>query len=167
MPNGVVLSRGAIASNLDALARAWAWTGDDVVVQALPLFHAHGLILGVLGTLRRNGTVRHLGRFDPASVADAFRDGGTMLFAVPTMYHRLADACKRDPALAADGLGNVALAWSSYAGGNYNLRLRFFQGGRWGPIHAVTASTRYHAHPSLAYDRRRFAQPSAPLPRRH
>jgi malonyl-CoA/methylmalonyl-CoA synthetase len=114
MPKGVVLSRGAIASNLDALATAWAWTGDDVVVQALPLFHAHGLILGVLGTLRRNGTVRHLGRFDPASVADAFRDGGTMLFAVPTMYHRLADACKQDPALAA-ALGNARLLVSGSA----------------------------------------------------
>ena len=31
---------------------AWAWTGDDVLAHALPLFHVHGLILGVLGPLR-------------------------------------------------------------------------------------------------------------------
>ncbi|MFL5520273.1 MAG: AMP-binding protein, partial [Gemmatimonadales bacterium] len=54
-PKGAVLPRRAIASNLDALADAWAWTGDDVVAHGLPLFHVHGLILGVLGPLRRGG----------------------------------------------------------------------------------------------------------------
>ena len=45
-PKGAVLPRRAIASNLDALAEAWEWTGDDVVAHGLPLFHVHGLILG-------------------------------------------------------------------------------------------------------------------------
>ena len=47
-PKGAVLPRRAIASNLDALADAWQWTGDDVLAQALPLFHVHGLLLGVV-----------------------------------------------------------------------------------------------------------------------
>ncbi|WP_418956901.1 acyl-CoA synthetase [Streptomyces tritici] len=99
-PKGVVLSRRAIAASLDALADAWAWTGEDVLVHALPLFHVHGLILGVLGPLRRGGAVRHLGSFSAAGVARALGDGGgTMLFGVPTMYHRLADALDDDPAL--------------------------------------------------------------------
>jgi malonyl-CoA/methylmalonyl-CoA synthetase len=102
LPKGVILSRRAIASNLDALATAWAWTSQDVVVQALPLFHGHGLVLGVLGTLRRAGTVHHLGRFDPKAVCEAFASGGTALFAVPTMYHRLGNACEEDPSLASD-----------------------------------------------------------------
>ena len=50
-PKGAVLPRQAIASNLDALADAWEWTGDDVVAHALPLFHVHGLILGTLDCL--------------------------------------------------------------------------------------------------------------------
>lgn len=100
-PKGVIISRGAITSNLDALAGAWAWTADDVVVQALPLFHAHGLLLGILGPLRRGGAAHHVGHFTPEAVADGLRDGGTMLFAVPTMYHRLADACAADASLAA------------------------------------------------------------------
>ncbi|MFJ4961071.1 acyl-CoA synthetase [Streptomyces sp. NPDC088729] len=90
-PKGAVLPRRAVAASLDALEDAWRWTGDDVLVHALPLFHVHGLILGVLGPLRRGGSVRHLGRFSAEGVARELADGGTMLFGVPTMYHRLAE----------------------------------------------------------------------------
>ena len=69
-PKGVVLPRRAIATNLDALADAWAWTGDDVVAHGLPLFHVHGLILGVLGPLRRGGGAWHLGRFSSEAAGD-------------------------------------------------------------------------------------------------
>jgi malonyl-CoA/methylmalonyl-CoA synthetase len=99
-PKGVVLGAGAIAANLDALASAWSWSAADVLVHALPLFHVHGLVVATLGTLRRGGEVRHLGAFDPASAAAALAADATMLFAVPTMYHRLADAAQADPAIA-------------------------------------------------------------------
>ncbi|MFE7772675.1 acyl-CoA synthetase [Streptomyces sp. NPDC057445] len=99
-PKGAVLPRRAIAASLDALEEAWAWTGDDVLVHALPLFHVHGLILGILGPLRRGGSVRHLGKFSPEGVARELGAGGTMLFGVPTMYHRLAEALDGDPELA-------------------------------------------------------------------
>ncbi|MFE0760215.1 acyl-CoA synthetase [Streptomyces smyrnaeus] len=98
-PKGVVLSRRAVASSLDALEDAWQWTADDVLVHGLPLFHVHGLILGVLGPLRRGGALRHLGRFSTEGVTRELASGGTMLFGVPTMYHRLADACASDPDL--------------------------------------------------------------------
>jgi malonyl-CoA/methylmalonyl-CoA synthetase len=99
-PKGVVLPRRAIASTLDALEDAWQWTEDDVLVHGLPLFHVHGLILGVLGPLRRGGTLHHLGRFSTRGVASALSDGGTMLFGVPTMYHRLAEALDAEAELA-------------------------------------------------------------------
>src|SRR4051812_30373541 len=89
-PKGVVLPRRALATNLDALADAWAWSCDDVVAHGLPLFHVHGLILGVLGPLRRGGSAWHLGRFSSQAAAAALQDHATMLFGVPTMYHRLA-----------------------------------------------------------------------------
>ncbi|CAL9411586.1 acyl-CoA synthetase [Streptomyces sp. enrichment culture] len=98
-PKGAVLPRRALAASLDALADAWAWTADDVLVHALPLFHVHGLVLGVLGPLRRGGSVRHLGRFTTEGVARELADGGTMLFGVPTMYHRVAEALGTDDAL--------------------------------------------------------------------
>ncbi|MEU9124782.1 acyl-CoA synthetase [Streptomyces sp. NPDC048506] len=99
-PKGVVLPRRALARTLDALQDAWQWTADDVLVHALPLFHVHGLILGVLGPLRRGGSVHHLGRFSTDAVARELSADGTMLFGVPTMYHRLAAAVGHDPALA-------------------------------------------------------------------
>ncbi len=113
-PKGAVIPRRAIAATLDALADAWQWTADDVLVHALPLFHVHGLILGVLGPLRRGGSVRHLGRFDPAGVARELAGDATMLFGVPTMYHRLAEALPGDPALAS-ALGRARLLVSGSA----------------------------------------------------
>lgn len=99
-PKGVVLPRRALAHTLDDLADAWQWTERDVLVHALPLFHVHGLVLGILGPLRRGGSVCHLGRFSTEAVAAELADGGTMLFGVPTMYHRLAEAVGDDPALS-------------------------------------------------------------------
>ncbi|MER5882387.1 acyl-CoA synthetase [Streptomyces sp. NPDC001941] len=101
-PKGVVLPRRAVAATLDALEDAWGWTARDVLVHGLPLFHVHGLILGVLGPLRRGGALRHLGRFSVEGVARELADGGTMLFGVPTMYHRLALALD-----GADGTGGT------------------------------------------------------------
>ncbi|MYY13619.1 AMP-binding protein [Streptomyces sp. SID4919] len=98
-PKGAVLPRRALAASLDALARVWAWTGDDVLVHGLPLFHVHGLVLGTLGPLRLGGEVRHLGRFSTEGVARELGAGATMLFGVPTMYHRIAEALPGDPAL--------------------------------------------------------------------
>lgn len=98
-PKGAVIPRRAITSTLDALADAWQWTGDDVLVHGLPLFHVHGLVLGILGPLRRGGAVRHLGRFSPEGVARELGAGATMLFGVPTMYHRIAEALPNDPEL--------------------------------------------------------------------
>ncbi|GAA2523776.1 MULTISPECIES: acyl-CoA synthetase [Streptomyces] len=98
-PKGAVLPRRAVAATLDALADAWRWTGDDVLVHGLPLFHVHGLVLGTLGPLRRGGSVRHLGRFTTEGVARELNDGATMLFGVPTMYHRVAEALPADPEL--------------------------------------------------------------------
>ncbi len=99
-PKGAVIPRRAVATTLDALADAWQWTGDDVLVHGLPLFHVHGLVLGILGPLRRGGSVRHLGRFSTEGVTRELDAGATMLFGVPTMYHRIAETLPGDPALA-------------------------------------------------------------------
>ncbi|MFJ8104881.1 acyl-CoA synthetase [Streptomyces sp. NPDC096132] len=98
-PKGAVIPRRAVAATLDALADAWQWTGEDVLVHGLPLFHVHGLVLGVLGPLRRGGSVRHLGRFSTEGVARELNGGASMLFGVPTMYHRVAEALPGDPEL--------------------------------------------------------------------
>ncbi|HTU31474.1 MAG TPA: acyl-CoA synthetase [Solirubrobacteraceae bacterium] len=113
-PKGVLMPRRAIASNLDALADAWDWTEADRLVHALPIFHVHGLVLGLVGPLRRGGQVRHLGRFSPEAVAGALAAGDTMLFGVPTMYHRLAQLAEDDPE-AARALGRARVLVSGSA----------------------------------------------------
>lgn len=113
-PKGVVLPRRALAADLDALAAAWEWTERDVLVHALPLFHVHGLVLGVLGPLRLGAAVHHLTSFSPGGVAEQLGGAATMLFGVPTMYHRLAAAAEQDPGIAA-ALGNARLLVSGSA----------------------------------------------------
>ncbi|HME46701.1 acyl-CoA synthetase [Mycobacterium sp.] len=85
-PKGVVLSRRAIAADLDALARAWQWTADDTLAHGLPLFHVHGLVLGLLGSLRIGNRFVHTGRPTPAGYAAA---QGTLYFGVPTVWSRV------------------------------------------------------------------------------
>jgi fatty acid CoA ligase FadD36 len=92
-PKGVLLSRDAIAADLDALAGAWAWTAGDTLVHGLPLYHVHGLVLGVLGALRTGSRLVHTGRPTPGGYAAA---GGSLYFGVPTVWSRVA----RDPAAA-------------------------------------------------------------------
>ena len=89
-PKGVVLSRAALAADLDALAEAWAWSADDTLAHGLPLYHVHGLVLGVLGPLRVGSSLVHTGRPTPQAYAAA---GASMYFGVPTVWHRIA----RDP----------------------------------------------------------------------
>jgi malonyl-CoA/methylmalonyl-CoA synthetase len=110
-PKGAVLTRSAVASNVDALAEAWEWTDADLLAHALPLFHVHGLILGVVGPLRRGGRLHHIGALDPKALAAA---APTMVFGVPTQYHRLADALEDDPDSAA-AIGRARLLVSGSA----------------------------------------------------
>jgi fatty acid CoA ligase FadD36 len=87
LPKGVVLSRTAVAGDLDALAAAWGWTAQDTLVHGLPLFHVHGLILGVLGALRVGSALVHTGRPDAQAYAAA---QGSLYFGVPTVWSRVA-----------------------------------------------------------------------------
>ena len=108
LPKGVVLSAAAIAADLDLLAAAWEWTPGDVLAHGLPLFHVHGLILGVLGALRVGSPLVHTGRPTPAAYAAA---GGTLYFGVPTVWSRVAE----DPS-AARALRRARLLVSGSAG---------------------------------------------------
>lgn len=103
-PKAAALTDRNIAANLDMLADAWAWTGADTVVHALPLFHVHGLVLGLYGALRRGGALRWVPRFSSgdlaAAVAEEAGRGSAIVFAVPTMYHRLCEAADQPPGLA-------------------------------------------------------------------
>lgn len=99
---GVVLSHGALAANVGAVTGLWRFSEADVLVLALPLFHVHGLGLGVLGTLLSGNACVLVPRFSPAAVAQVIEEhGGTVFMGVPTMYHQLLTWLDEDPARAA------------------------------------------------------------------
>ena len=106
-PKGVVVSRRAIAADIDALAEAWQWTPDDTLVHGLPLYHVHGLVLGLLGSLRVGNRFVHTGKATPEAYAAA---GGSLYFGVPTVWSRVVD----EPA-AASALSSARLLVSGSA----------------------------------------------------
>jgi malonyl-CoA/methylmalonyl-CoA synthetase len=90
-PKGAMLTHGNALASCEALRIAWRWTANDRLVLALPLFHVHGLGVGLHGTLLCGGSTVLLPRFDGDDVLDAARDhDATLFFGVPTMYARLA-----------------------------------------------------------------------------
>jgi len=86
-PKGVMISRSALAADLDALYEAWDWTAEDHLVHGLPLSHVHGLVLGVLGALRVGCRLTHTVKPTPDAYAAA---AGTLYFGVPTVWSRVA-----------------------------------------------------------------------------
>src|SRR5262249_28935506 len=48
---GAALLHRNLAANAASVTAAWRWTAADRLLLALPLFHAHGLFVGVHGTL--------------------------------------------------------------------------------------------------------------------
>jgi fatty acid CoA ligase FadD36 len=100
-PKGVVIDRAAIAADLDGLADAWDWTAGDTLVHGLPLFHVHGLVLGLLGPLRIGSPLIHTGRPLPERYAGAAGRGGSLYFGVPTVWSRVVGDATSAAALRA------------------------------------------------------------------
>jgi fatty acid CoA ligase FadD36 len=86
LPKAVPISSAAITWCLDALADAWEWTPDDTLVHGLPLHHVHGLVLGLLGSLRVKSRFVHTGSPTPSAYAAA---RGSLYFGVPTVWSRI------------------------------------------------------------------------------
>lgn len=92
-PKGAVLSHANLLAGSESVGLAWRWAPADRLVLALPLFHAHGLCVGLHGTLLAGASAVLLPRFEADAVLDAARErGASMFFGVPTMYHRLAQS---------------------------------------------------------------------------
>jgi malonyl-CoA/methylmalonyl-CoA synthetase len=90
-PKGAVLTHANLLAGCESVRLAWRWAEADRLVLALPLFHIHGLGVGLHGTLLAGGSAILLPRFSVDGVLDAARDhDATLFFGVPTMYHRLA-----------------------------------------------------------------------------
>lgn len=96
-PKGAPLSHGNVLAGTRALQQCWDWRPDDVLVSALPLFHVHGLLVALAGTLTSRASIILHDHFDAAAVVDSVIDAGaSLLFGVPTMWSRIADAGRLD-----------------------------------------------------------------------
>jgi malonyl-CoA/methylmalonyl-CoA synthetase len=95
---GAMLTHGNFLHNSAAVTQAWRWRPEDVLILALPLFHMHGLGVGLHGTLLQGSSLHLLRRFDAEAVFGAMLGADTtMFFGVPTMYHRLLEVARRRP----------------------------------------------------------------------
>jgi malonyl-CoA/methylmalonyl-CoA synthetase len=91
-PKGVPLTHGNLLASATAVNLAWRWEPDDRLLLTLPLFHVHGLGVGLNGSLCAGASVALAARFDPDEVAERAEQGATLFFGVPTMYHRLVES---------------------------------------------------------------------------
>ncbi|MFN8484919.1 MAG: AMP-binding protein [Anaerolineae bacterium] len=95
---GAMLSHANLAANITAVTQAWRWTAADRLLLTLPLFHIHGLGVGLHGALITGASADLRPRFDPAEVIAALDAGGiSLFFGVPTMYARLLAAARNAP----------------------------------------------------------------------
>jgi malonyl-CoA/methylmalonyl-CoA synthetase len=95
-PKGALLDHGNLLAQGRGALEVWRWTDQDTLVHALPLFHLHGLGMGLHGTLL-SGASAVLVSFTPENVVGELTRGGTMLFGVPSMYQRLCEWLEQNP----------------------------------------------------------------------
>ncbi len=93
---GAVITHDNILATVTGLLAAWAWEPADALLLTLPLFHTHGLVVGLHCALAAGATVLLRRRFDAGEVATGLIQGeSTLFFGVPTMYVRLVEELKR------------------------------------------------------------------------
>lgn len=89
---GAMLSHGNLLSNALTLKDYWGWSGKDVLIHALPIFHVHGLFVASHCALLSGARMIWFAKFDPNAVITRLPEA-TVFMGVPTLYVRLlADA---------------------------------------------------------------------------
>ena len=86
---GALLTHGNLAHQARALMLAWSIRPSDVVLHALPLFHAHGLLIATLPALWAGASLMFRYGFD-ADDAISCLPSATCFMGVPFYYARLA-----------------------------------------------------------------------------
>jgi malonyl-CoA/methylmalonyl-CoA synthetase len=85
-PKGVVHTQANLASSLRALQACWKFSAGDILVNALPLFHIHGLSFATHLSLLSGSCMRVDESFHPRRTLDSV-GRGTVFMAVPTFYY--------------------------------------------------------------------------------
>jgi malonyl-CoA/methylmalonyl-CoA synthetase len=107
---GAMLSHGNLRSSAACLHGYWGFSGSDVLLHALPIFHVHGLFVAIHAALFSGCTMLWHGKFEPQKVlVDLPR--ATVFMGVPTFYTRLLAM----PALNAQACATMRLFISGSA----------------------------------------------------
>jgi malonyl-CoA/methylmalonyl-CoA synthetase len=85
---GAMLSHGNLASNALALIDLWRFTKDDVLLHALPVYHTHGLFVGMNTALFSGAQILLHRKFNVDAVMKDLAQA-TCFMGVPTFYTRL------------------------------------------------------------------------------
>src|SRR5437016_1517260 len=85
---GAILTRANLASNATVLVEAWRFTGEDVLMHSLPLFHVHGLCAAINTVLASAASILLLPKFELRSALQNMSEV-TVFMGVPTHYTRL------------------------------------------------------------------------------
>lgn len=87
---GAMLSHANLLSNAQTLVDVWRFTGNDVLLHALPIFHTHGLFVATNVTLSAGASLIFLTGFSAEAIITNIPEA-TALMGVPTFYTRLLD----------------------------------------------------------------------------
>lgn len=107
---GAMLTQRNLLSNADVLLREWRFTGRDVLLHALPIFHTHGLFVASNVVLLSGAAMIWLPGFEAGAVLRHLPQA-TVMMGVPTFYTRLLD----EPGLTRDLVGHMRLFVSGSA----------------------------------------------------
>jgi malonyl-CoA/methylmalonyl-CoA synthetase len=110
VPKGIMLTHDNLFSNTQALVDAWEFTQDDRLLHALPIFHVHGLFVGIGCVLQSGASMRWLDAFDAKTVINHLPEC-TVMMGVPTYYTRLLS----EPALNHEDTANIRVFISGSA----------------------------------------------------
>ena len=69
---GAMLHHGALAANARTLTRLWAFTPDDTLLHALPIFHVHGLFVALHCVFLSGASMIWLPKFNDDEVLAGF-----------------------------------------------------------------------------------------------
>ncbi|HEV7505561.1 MAG TPA: AMP-binding protein [Thermoanaerobaculia bacterium] len=98
---GAIITHDNVLATVTGLLVAWAWEPADSLLLSLPLFHTHGLVVGLHCALAAGATVHLRRRFEAGdAAADLLAGKPTLFFGVPTLYVRLVEEFRRR-----DGVG--------------------------------------------------------------
>jgi len=89
-PKGAMLTHASLLNNGLALTKLWGFTERDVLLHALPLFHAHGLFISNHCALLSRSKLLFLKKFSAENVVPLLARS-TVMMGVPTFYKRLLD----------------------------------------------------------------------------